>query len=394
MENKLNLSKVPKEILFILELLEDDNKGQFQKKNRLLYSNLDWQLFMDYAIHHRLYPVLYNKLKQLDEPLFPNFVLQSFKELYQQNTFKMLQLSREMSSINNLLYEKRIKSIFLKGPILAEDLYGGFSLRTSKDIDFLIPINQIDEVEQLLVLQGYKREDNFDRILNDWKFRSHHVTYFHPYKQITVEVHWRLHPGPARETSFQDLWSRRRENNMTASPINYLGKEDLFHFLVVHGARHGWFRLRWLHDIHQIMKQSLNWDLVYALCKKNHHEPHAGQALILASQLFGTKLTNDLHVLINNKQAYPLAQKAIFYLKRMENLHSPTVSKDITQFHKHYLLSFNTIQSRCLKTISKLYPSSTDALMLPLPKYMHFLYFPLRPFLWACRKVKKPVLLK
>ncbi|MFJ8064752.1 nucleotidyltransferase family protein [Psychrobacillus sp. NPDC096426] len=394
MKNKLNLSKIPKEVLFILELLEDDNKGLFQKKNHLLYSDLDWQLFVDYATHHRLYPVLYNKVKQLDEPLLPDSVLQSLKELYKENTYKMLQLSGEMSFINNLLYENRIKTIFLKGPILAKDLYGDISLRTSGDLDFLIPIERIDEAEKLLVEQGYKRKDNFDRILNDWKFRNHHVTYFHPHKRITLEIHWRLHPGPARETNFQDLWERKRESNLTASPISYLGKEDLFHFLVVHGARHGWYRLRWLHDIHQIMKQSLNWDLVYALFKKNHHVPHAGQALILASQLFGTKLTNDVHVLINNKQAFPLAQKAIFYLGRMENLHSPTVSKDITQYHKHYILSSNSIQTRCLMIITKFYPSSVDAVTLPLPKYMHFLYFPLRPILSIYRKIKKPILLK
>ena len=338
--------------------------------------------------------MLYNNIKQVDEPVLPDSVLQSLKELYKRNTYKMLQLSGEMSFINNLLYEKGIKTIFLKGPILAKDLYGDISLRTSGDLDFLIPIELLDETEKILVEQGYKRKEELDRTFNDWKFKSHHVTYSHPHKRITLEIHWRLHPGPARETNFQDLWKRKRDSNITASPIYYLGKEDLFHFLVVHGARHGWYRLRWLNDIHQIMKQSLNWDLVYALCKKNHHLPHVGQALILSSHLMGTKVTDNIHVFINNKQAYELAQKSIFYLERIMDLHSPTVSKDITQFHKHYILSFHSIQTRCLITISKFYPSSVDAMMLPLPKNMHFLYFPLRPILSACRKIKKPVFVK
>ena len=36
--------------------------------------------------------------------------------------------------------------------------------------------------------------------------------------------------------------------------VYILGREDLFLFLVSHGARHGWSRLRWLIDIHQIVK--------------------------------------------------------------------------------------------------------------------------------------------
>ncbi|WP_432704959.1 nucleotidyltransferase family protein [Bacillus cereus] len=33
-----------------------------------------------------------------------------------------------------------------------------------------------------------------------------------------------------------------------------LGEEDLFFFLVVHEARHGWFHLRWLKDIDLLIR--------------------------------------------------------------------------------------------------------------------------------------------
>ena len=47
-----------------------------------------------------------------------------------------------------------------------------------------------------------------------------------------------------------------------------LGKEDLFLFLVSHGARHGWSRLRWLVDIKKIVKQELNWNEIHKLMRK------------------------------------------------------------------------------------------------------------------------------
>ena len=79
-------------------------------------------------------------------------------------------------------------------------------------------------------------------------------------KEVKLEVHWRLNPGPAKEPTFNELWERKRISILlTDSPVYFLGREDLFLFLVTHGARHGWSRLRWLVDIHQIVNKIINW---------------------------------------------------------------------------------------------------------------------------------------
>ena len=56
---------------------------------------------------------------------------------------------------------------------------------------------------------------------------------------------------------------RKRISSLTSYPIYFLGREDLFLFLVSHGARHGWSRLRWLTDIDRLLKQELNWEFLY-----------------------------------------------------------------------------------------------------------------------------------
>ena len=103
------------------------------------------------------------------------------------------------------------------------------------------------------------KDDYIVKVLNDWKWRHHHITYFHPQKKIKLEVHWRLNPGPGKEPCFNELWERKRISSLTSFPVYFLGREDLFLFLVSHGARHGWSRLRWLVDIHQLVKQELDW---------------------------------------------------------------------------------------------------------------------------------------
>ena len=171
----------------------------------------------------------------------------------------MLHLSAEMEKVSKLFSKHEIQTLFLKGPVLAENLYGDISMRTSSDIDFLIPIENLEKAEALLRDLGYEKDDYIQSVLNDWRWRHHHVTYFHPNKKMKLEIHWRLHPGPGKEPSFDDLWVRKRKSTLTNFPVYLLGREDLFLFLVCHGARHGWSRLRWLVDIQMLMKQNVEW---------------------------------------------------------------------------------------------------------------------------------------
>ena len=77
---------------------------------------------------------------------------------YKKNTFQMLHLCGEMEQISKLFTENQIRLLFLKGPVLAAELYGDISLRTSKDLDILIPIADLEKVEELLLNVGYVRE--------------------------------------------------------------------------------------------------------------------------------------------------------------------------------------------------------------------------------------------
>ena len=67
----------------------------------------------------------------------------------------MLHLTREMEIICKKLNKNQIRSIALKGPVLAADLYGDLSLRTSSDLDILIPITELDKGNKLLIGLGF-----------------------------------------------------------------------------------------------------------------------------------------------------------------------------------------------------------------------------------------------
>lgn len=385
------------ELTLLLKLIRPEPEGDADGGGRRLaahiadrFERLDWNRFIELAGHHRLYPTAYLKLRQLKDLQIPRFALQALQADTRNNTIHMLRLSAEMERVSGLLLNAGVRALALKGPVLASALYGDPALRPSSDLDILIPLENVGQVERYLTAYGYKKGDSgYRTILSDWKWRHHHATFLREDKPVKLEVHWRLHPGPGKEPGFDELWERRRESPGTVDPIYYLGREDLFLFLASHGARHGWSRLRWLADIDRMCRQPLDEDKLLPLLKRYRGEHVAGQALLLATELLGTPLSPPLQALAGRKRAVRLACEALYYIRQMINLHTFPVAEDVSKYHERHLFALMPTRQKLLFLLSFLYPYPEDADVMALPKPLHFLYFPLRPFLWAWRKTRK-----
>ncbi|GIN73232.1 hypothetical protein J14TS2_37070 [Bacillus sp. J14TS2] len=381
---KLDLGNVPQELKLMLEWVNEQNNEEIDWEK---FQAIDWDFFVQLAIHHRLYPLLATKIK--DDPRVPENVQTTLTNLFKQNTYRMLHLCAEIEGLGQLFKEKGIRSLFLKGPLLAEDLYGDISKRTSGDLDVLIPIHQLEQTENLLIAQGYQKDEYIQSLLNDWKWRHHHFTYYHPIQGTKIEIHWRLNPAPSREPSFAELWDRKRRSLLTNSVVYMLSKEDLFFFLVTHGARHGWSRLRWLVDIHKLTQQGLDWRRILKQLRKYQVCSVGGQSLILSQQLLKTNITEEMRSFFKGRRPLKLAEGAVYYVEKMVHLHSDPVPKEVAEYHAKHLFSLMPNRQKTFYLLSTLYPYYTDAETLALPTKFHFLYFPLRPFLWLWRKTKK-----
>lgn len=375
---KLNENLLSKELKLLLELMKDESERNISLDKDNFFKDINWDSFLELAMYHRVYPLIYVKLKNSDEELVPKRVITILYQNYRNNIFQMLQLSGEMERLSRLCADNQVKALFLKGPVIANNLYGDVSLRTSKDLDILVAKQDLDKTNEILLNMGYKKE-KVSTILNEEKWRKHHVTYFHPQKNTEIEIHWRLHPPPIKEPSFKDLWNRRRESIFNSSPVYFLGEDDLCLFLVAHGSRHGWFRLRWLKDIDQIMRQKVDLQGLKVLIKKYKYPHLFGQTLILASMLLNTPMDKELKPLIQKKQSISLARKAYLYISGFEEF----------TYHSRYLISLNLNLKKFLYIFILFYPDSKDLNTLMLPRMLHFLYFPLKPFLLIWRRLRK-----
>lgn len=391
MVEKKHFSKELKLLLFFLDSKFED-KDLSKEKER--FKDIDWEHFLQLTLHHRVYPLLYKRIKELDGEFVPAKILGTLQKYYQKNIFQMLMLTGESESISRIFNDQKIRTLFLKGSILGAHLYGDLSLRTSSDIDILIPIEDLERAESTLLNLGYVKDDYILTVLNDWKWRHHHITFMHPEKKIKLEIHWRLNPGPSWNQSFEDLWERKKGSSITDFPLHMLGEEDLFLFLVSHGARHGWSRLRWLVDIDRLVSRDLNWSCIKRLLKKYQLTQVGGQALFLSSELLNSYNPSELKEISNSKKSKRLAEGALFYISQLINLHDKPLPEEIANYHKSHLFLLMSFKQKVLFILSFLYPYPEDALALPLPKALHFLYFPLRPFLWALRRKRKQAMLQ
>ena len=163
----------------------------------------------------------------------------------------------------------------------------------------------------------------------------------------------------------------------------------MFLFLVSHGARHGWSRLRWLDDINKMVGLGLDWKAIKKLVKQHNNSHILGQSMVLTSQLLKTKFSYDNQKFFMSERAKTLAQEAVFYMNNMVNLHDDPLSKEVSFYHRRHLYSLMSSKQKVLFILSYLYPYHIDKVTLPLPKCLHFLYFLLRPFLCLWRKARK-----
>jgi Uncharacterised nucleotidyltransferase len=382
----LDTSTLSKELNLQLQFIRSEDVHKIDSK---YFSEVDWDEFYDLLLHHRTFSYVYPKLKLV--PYVPARILDKLEKLYRYYTFEMMHLAGEMNKVSTMFQQNGIRPIFLKGPVLAKELYGDLSLRMSNDLDVLIPIQDLDKAHELLVKEGYVKSEFIRTVLGDWKWRHYHVIYFHPEKDIKLEVHWRLSPGPGKEPSFDELWKRRRASSLCSNTVFMLGLEDLFLFLVTHGARHGWSRLRWLTDISLLLKQDFNEAFLKRHLKRYQAEQLGGHALLLASNLLRTLLTEELKDLTIKKQAIKIAQQTMFYLENKINLHNDPVPEWVSSYHEKYLFTQKSFLQKFVFVMSFFYPYPEDMDVLPLPQRFHFLYFPLRPVIWAWKKMRTRV---
>lgn len=385
----LDVQDFPVELKLLLELIDVETDTEAQAMIDSSGRQINWQSFYSLTRHHRVYPTIHERLSHHPLSGLPEGMVQQLSVDYSRNALMMLQLSGKMKQVSEALDNKGIYALQLKGPALAEALYGSLSRRTSKDLDILVHPDHIEQAEEVLEQLGYIKTQEVSRIVSDWKWRQNHESFTHEDTGTEVELHWRLNGDAGAEPSFYELWNRRQTLAFAGTDVHMLSNEDLMFYLTAHGARHAWFRLRWLADIDRLARMELDWDKLTALLRRYKCTHLVGQALILSAAMFNTPISREMALLMSTDRPQDLARRVLIFIREKVSLCPEPESEILAQIYRNYLFSLRTPGQKAIFLARKMVPDTWDTQTLPLPKSLRFLYYPLHPFLLLHRRIQR-----
>jgi len=200
--------------------------------------------------------------------------------------------------ITTALRQEGIWFVSYKGPLLSYRIYNDATCRRFKDLDFLIRPCDVRRTIDVLSRFGFaprsfqwtdshSKEKRLLLLLNQFTLENQS-------QEVSIEIHWSLLKFPvARQKKLAALVDENIITTVFAGrQFNQFTIEfELLH-LVIHGGLHTWSRLKWLIDVHEILKRfSIDKTKFETLVKQLHAERMVGLCNAMLKYYFpGTAL--------------------------------------------------------------------------------------------------------
>lgn len=380
---------LPPELKLILLCLQ---RRTTEKKPEIINAPLpgyNWDLFMRMAMHHRVYPLVYRYLSTSRHMTVPRDVERMLQQKSRETAAKALQMTGELLKVLRTMTEKGIRAVVLKGFPLGYRQYGDMALRPSRDLDILVWPEDLEKARKVIEAHGYAQTypcfPETPGRLRHWMKTQHHIEYLHQDKEICLELHWKL-GNQDMDLPLSEIGDRLTYIMLAGQPVLMPGTEELLLFLVLHGASHAWFRLRWLCDIAAILQQGgFSWERLYKLIKYLDMETLFNQAIILARDLLAAPVPDKIAAgLAQDRKAQQLVDMALPIIAADDfNPANLVMGKPFYFHHKRYQFGIRCGWKRKLAHIHGCFsPREKDIGLISLPDNLYFLYYLLRPLTW------------
>jgi len=145
------------------------------------------------------------------------------------------------SELKGLLHEfdkAQIPVIPLKGPSLAQRVYGAVALRPSRDLDLLVQPDKFASAEDLLAQFGFVRNGRPGAYDTAWLRGT-----------VKVELHFDVSDPLEFDFDTPGAWKRAHRESFAGESSWQMAAEDELLFLCLHGVRHQFERLSYIVDI-------------------------------------------------------------------------------------------------------------------------------------------------
>ncbi|MBN1892587.1 MAG: nucleotidyltransferase family protein [Clostridiales bacterium] len=388
MQKDWTIERTPPEFrLMLLCSGKNMSEAQISEAKAIISGSVDWILFATLLDKHRLIPVVFDNLKKYFKEKADEPGLRKLATLRKQSMIRSMRIASAWVAITSAMEEADVRILHLKGPALSLRIYGDIDSRISKDLDLLVDLNDIDKADQVLKDAGYTRtvpaSDMTPKQANIWYKNNHHYTYKGP-NALIIELHFRLSRF-LYETSFGELWDKRRVGRYGRTEYYYLSPEDELLFYAYHGARHGWIRLRWLLDVDELIQSgTANPARLAELAVERRLTRVLSQTFLLCKKFFRSEVTaNYLAAVGSDGAARRLAEMAVPMVLAPED-----VIKTFA-FKKYGLSLEKGFMKKKRFVVMQFQPLESDFQSAKFSDRVFFAYYPVRMLNYLKRKLKR-----
>jgi hypothetical protein len=208
--------------------------------------SINWQVLLDLAESHGVLPLFCEDFSHE----LPETFVSRLRTQWAVSAFLATQLEGllEQFSLHG------IEALSLKGPVMAEALYGRMGLRPSDDLDLLVQPQDFARSQTLLTDLGFSPVQEMD-------------DYHQPFArgETFVELHYAVAPRSSPSMDLEAAWRRAQVMQFRGQRTRFFAKPDLLIYLTIHGIKHQFARLIWVLDAVHALADLDDVDLAQAL---------------------------------------------------------------------------------------------------------------------------------
>ncbi len=352
---------------------------------------------MAWVRRNRVGPLVHHNLRQAACPVVPDTVISQLGVESSCNNLRVLAQLAEATRVSRLLAASGIRSMVIKGPVLAQIVFGNPLLRESGDIDVVVDPDRVPAADRLMVNSGYRRvvpdTEITPALYETYRRRRSQFGYYLETRDLALELHWRLTANSLlMPVDAKSLWRKAKSVCAAGASFATLPDEDLFLYLCVHGSVHMWFRLKWLADIAALLRQ-LSPETINHLATRARAvglDRSFHQAMILAHKLMTAPVPPKILAdALADRTARRLAIAACRALNWQGSPEEPIKTQWFSAWVNWHAFGLRRGLRFRWKELQNQMFSPEDLVRIRLPEPLFFLYLPLRPLSWVVRNVQR-----
>lgn len=352
----------------------------------ILSKGVDTDVLFSLADRHAVRPSLARLPDLVSDPALSAELRRRFREFERPHVLRTLSMVDELIRIGDAFAAGGLRFVTFKGPILAQQLYGGVSQREYADIDLLVPPEEAAMARAELGRLGYRNAQGDADFVETFLARQRQVALERPGFEPAIDLHWAFsgHSLPF-PVAAGEVWSQLGQASLGGRAIPTLSAEDLALLLAGHGTKEAWHNLVWVADFARLVEhyRDLDWTRILHRARRQR----AGDAVLLAAtianRLLGSAIPPPLaDALAGRRHVISLADRLIADLRRGGTAAAPRPNLS------DLLLCDRAVDRAWARIRIASTPSPGDFKALPLPPLLWPLYWVIRPFRLAAKAVR------